>query len=202
MYYLNKRMSNPIAIWILQQTIWAVIVCSEEAIRSTIVRISLALQDTRLLPGTLSLSLIERTVTNRDFPPLFPFRNASQWMAQHFCWQAAAQHVLHVRVLRALTVRNSVLDRGKDYFTHTHGKSLGGVKWLWQLYCDVRAKVQFGHAKEQRYCNVSSMLLLSIASTLFMLGVSRERGIKRCRSRTKDSQKQHRNVPIKYNLWK
>jgi hypothetical protein len=66
-----------------QQTVRAMIICSGEIIRFTVFRTSLAFEGPRLLPGTVSLSLIERTITDKDFPPLFPFRNASQWMVQH-----------------------------------------------------------------------------------------------------------------------
>jgi hypothetical protein len=76
-------MSNTNAIRILQESTRAVIVCSGRIILSTVFYTSLVFQDTHLLPGTTSLSLIQGTITNKDFPALFPFRNASQPMAQH-----------------------------------------------------------------------------------------------------------------------
>jgi hypothetical protein len=151
----------------------------------------------------MSLSVIDGTITNRDFPALFPFRYASQRMAQHISAGRLLRSVGETNVQDdrevSLTVWYSAPDRETDF---ARMQNYGEV---WNdcnssIVMSVR-KCSWGHAKEKPYWTcLPRYYWVRILHRLIMQGVSRERGIKSCRSETKDSQKQYRNFPIKYKL--
>jgi hypothetical protein len=151
----------------------------------------------------MSLSVIQGTITIKDFPALFPFGNASQPMAQHISagrllrsvGVTTVQHDRDVRV--SLTFWNSAPDRETDFARmENHGE-------VWN-HCNSSIVMSVRKCREDtryRTC-LPRYYWVRILHRLIIQGVSREREIKSSRSGTKDSQKQYRNFPIKYNSWK